>query len=132
MKTRTEITAEEAYESDLKMMLEVMHYSEDRQNAADKLLAENILERELGEYSNFQPEYMLDEVTRDRLIAHTRQDAANALIVALRLSDEMKALSGGMEVLAKLIWTTRAILIAFFIVFVFVILAPYLLAMLRV
>lgn len=40
-------------------------------------LARNVLKDDLGEFTNSDPTcYFYDDATRDRLIAHTRQDAA--------------------------------------------------------
>jgi hypothetical protein len=97
-------TAEEAYAAAVKAMQTVTHPSEVRRGFADEMLAENILHKELGYFSDPLPKYALDQQTRDRLLVHARQDAAHALIIALRLSNEVKLLAG-------LIWTTRAILI---------------------
>jgi hypothetical protein len=97
-------TAEEAYAAAIKAMETVTHPSEVRRGFADEMLAENILQKELGYFSDPLSNYSLDQETRDRLLAHARQDAAHALIIAVRLSNEVKVLAG-------LIWTTRAILI---------------------
>jgi hypothetical protein len=104
MQPREKQTAEEAYAVAIKAMQMVTHPSEVRRGFADEMLAENILHKELGYFSDPLPEYSLDQETRDRLLAHARQDAAHGLIIALRLSNEVKALTG-------LIWTIRAILI---------------------
>jgi len=43
-------------------------------------IARNVLHEEIGLYADAQPTYHLDQETRDRLLAHARQDAAHALI----------------------------------------------------
>lgn len=49
-------------------------------------VAQNTLQDELGEFpANFQSHYELDEATRDRLLAHTRQDSAHALLNTISL-----------------------------------------------
>lgn len=115
MQPQEKQTAEEAYAAAIKAMRTVTHPSEVRRGFADEMLAENILHKELGYFSDPLAEYSLDQETRDRLLAHARQDAAHALIIALRLSNEVK-------VLAELIWTIRAILIGLSAVFALMVL----------
>jgi hypothetical protein len=91
-------TAEEAYAAALKAMERITDPTEDRRGFADQTLAKNILEAELGEYSDWQPEYFIDETTRDRLIAHTRQDAAHALLSTLRLIFEVRELHRHLQI----------------------------------
>lgn len=50
------------------------------QAAIDAVTAKNILHEELGRFTDEQPVYFLDEETRDRLLAHARQDAAHAVL----------------------------------------------------
>ena len=55
------------------------------------IVAKNVLHDELGYFSDSDDDdYGLDETTRDRLIAHGRQDAAHTLINTM---DLMKAIS---------------------------------------
>jgi hypothetical protein len=54
-------------------------------DALDAELGRQILHGDLGNYRDQSgPDYYLDEDTRDRLIAHARQDAAHAVIVSTR------------------------------------------------
>jgi hypothetical protein len=54
--------------------------------------ARNVLDAELGKYFDQQPIYHLDQDTRDRLLVHARQDAAEALCHASCLMDEVHKL----------------------------------------
>jgi hypothetical protein len=64
------------------------------------------IKAELGRFSDPQPEYNLDEATCNRLIAHGREDVVHVLMVALRLTSEVKELK-------RLVWT----LVVLFVVF---------------
>jgi hypothetical protein len=59
---------------------------------ANHIVSRNVLERDLGRYSDFLPAYHLDEDTRDRLLAHGRQDAAETLCHVSTLMDEVHKL----------------------------------------
>jgi hypothetical protein len=50
------------------------------QDGADAARALNILHEELGFFESDLHTYNFDDATRDRLIAHSRQDAAHAVI----------------------------------------------------
>jgi HEAT repeat protein len=52
-------------------------------------IARNVVEMERGQYSDPQPVYDLDEATRDRLLVHARQDAAEALLHTRSIMDEV-------------------------------------------
>ncbi|TAT69986.1 hypothetical protein [Rhizobium ruizarguesonis] len=67
-------------EADLKTKLTAIRSLGGKQREVDAAIARNILHEELGQFSNPQRVYQLDEATRDRLIAHGRQDAAHALL----------------------------------------------------
>jgi hypothetical protein len=83
---------------------------EDLQTYAAPMWAGNILAADLGRYSDLPPEYNLDEATRDRLIAHTRQEVAHALLNTERLISDVQSL-------ARLVRTGVVILVALFVVF---------------
>lgn len=52
----------------------------------------NILQDDLGQFSDsIKFDYHLDDTTRDRLIAHARQDAAMAYLMATDVYDQAKA-----------------------------------------
>ncbi len=92
MKPWREMTAKEAYQTVLRCSMMVTSPSEQIREA-DRLLAQNTVQAELGTFSDEQLVYHLDEVTRDRLIVHGRQDARHAVLVAFQLSSEVKALA---------------------------------------
>lgn len=55
-------------------------------------LSQNILQHELGDFGEWDgPQYKLDDETRDRLLAHARQDAAAALLLVRHAAVEAKA-----------------------------------------
>jgi hypothetical protein len=59
----------------------------------DAEVARNILNEDLGNFSgSYLTNYALDDETRDRLIAHARQDAAHAVVLCSRLSRELRVL----------------------------------------
>lgn len=57
----------------------------------DAAIARNVLHEDLGYYDSQQFVYSLDEDTRDRLIAHARQDAAHAVISIASVQRELAA-----------------------------------------
>ncbi|MDE8762622.1 hypothetical protein PZB21_25980 [Rhizobium sp. CBK13] len=67
-------------EADLKSRLTAIRSLGGKQREVDAAIARNILHEELGQFTDPQQVYHLDEATRDRLIAHGRQDAAHALL----------------------------------------------------
>lgn len=69
------------------------------QEALDAATARNILHEELGYFKSKSTDYTLDEVTRDRLLAHARQDAAHALIATLTTGRNVKNLERAISLL---------------------------------
>jgi hypothetical protein len=61
----------------------------------NSIIAKNVLHEDLGRFDSFLQRYNLDEDTRDRLIAHARQDAAHALINTITLLEQIRALRHG-------------------------------------
>jgi hypothetical protein len=59
---------------------------------ANNHTAQVVLDTELGKYTDKVPTYQLDQETRDRLLAHARQDAAEALLNTRSLLDELHRL----------------------------------------
>jgi hypothetical protein len=59
---------------------------------ANRVIAKNILKTELGEFTEIQHEYHLDQPTRDRLLAHARHDAAHALLNTIDLMRDVQRL----------------------------------------
>jgi hypothetical protein len=75
-------TGDEALRSELDAMAEWHAHGSDLTPQINEITARNVLRTDLGFYSDIPADYDLDEATRDRLIAHCRQDAAHAVIVA--------------------------------------------------
>lgn len=66
--------------------------SGDDQPFIDFMTSRNILHEDLGYIETVQTFYHLDEATRDRLLAHARQDAALAVLNVGSLRKEITAL----------------------------------------
>src|ERR1700682_3947552 len=64
----------------------------DKEAIINRFTAKEILHEELGLRSSHQPDYGFDQTTRDRLIAHTRKDAAHALLNTMTLMKEVREL----------------------------------------
>jgi hypothetical protein len=76
-------SSQEALSSALKALRLVGKTGDSWDNHA---VAQNILHEELGQFpATLQGEYDLDEVVRDRLLAHGRQDTAHALANTISL-----------------------------------------------
>jgi hypothetical protein len=75
----------------------------------DRAVAVNVLNEEIGAFGPYSKEYHFDAVTRDVLLAHGRQDAANALVAAISLRHRVEVLA---RRLALLIVLCTAIIIA--------------------
>jgi hypothetical protein len=89
---RKKPTAEEALKSTLDAMKGWAAPDADTSSTANSIVARNVLQEDLGLYEDHQPDYHLDQETRDRLIAHTRQDAAHALVNTIRLMQAVSKL----------------------------------------
>ena len=70
---------------------------------ANHLTARNVLHTDLGYHSDHLPTYRLDVDTRDRLIAHARQDAAETLCQARTLMDEVRRLRRRMDLISLML-----------------------------
>jgi hypothetical protein len=58
------------------------------------IVAKNTMDEELGRFGKEHlNEYHFDELTRDRLVVHTRQDAAHALCNTISLLDKISLLN---------------------------------------
>lgn len=80
-------------DQDLQTRLRVIRAIEgENQDAIDATTARNILHGDLGIFDDELTTYNLDQATRDRLLAHARQDAAHALISVIKLSREVRSL----------------------------------------
>ena len=73
-------------------MLSMVPRGTDKEAFVNRVTAKEILQEEMGQRSLPQPEYGLDQTTRDRLLAHTRQDAAHALLNTVTLMKEVREL----------------------------------------
>ncbi|QND42398.1 hypothetical protein HB770_11755 [Rhizobium leguminosarum bv. viciae] len=83
------------------------------QDAKEASFAQHILKEDLGELKNdWLAVYSLDEDTRDRLIAHARQDAALACASSANTKKEVKRLR-------RLVWFFGLINLAMLLVLVF-------------
>jgi hypothetical protein len=66
---------------------------DDRPNFKNLLIARDVTREELGrDPAAPQPEYVIDREAIDRLIFHTRQDAAHALLNTITLLDNVRKL----------------------------------------
>lgn len=83
--------AAEELKSQLRMDRDLRNWGAHRE-VEDNVTARNVLHQDLGRYAGRHTKYDLDEETRDRLIAHTRQDAAQALLNTVTLMKEMRKL----------------------------------------
>ena len=90
-------TAEEAY----KAAMDAHKLIGSRNTVSDNnVLANNILEGDLGYFSNRGLQnYDLDKETRDRLIAHARQDAALAVINSSSILNELKKIRSAQTII---------------------------------
>jgi hypothetical protein len=59
---------------------------------ANHIIARNVLDSELGRFADELPVYHLDQETRDRLLVHARQDAAEAMCHVSSLMDDVHQL----------------------------------------
>jgi hypothetical protein len=83
-------------EFDNKIRGDFIRYQSAGEMGADKnaLIAKDILHEELGYHPEApQPAYHFDEATRDRLLAHSRQDAAHALLNTIALREDVRKLN---------------------------------------
>jgi len=76
-KERTGRTAKD----DLRMSLMALkEIGECRPSSVNAATARNVLHEDLGRFGDPNQHYSLDDDTRDRLIAHARQDASHAVL----------------------------------------------------
>jgi hypothetical protein len=71
-------------------------------NALNRVVARNVLHDDLGRFKGRLHVYHLNDDTRDRLLAHARQDTAHALINTATLLDQVKALRRTVNLLVVL------------------------------
>jgi hypothetical protein len=85
-------TSEQALVIALKTQRDLFIWGSNWNKQANHVVARNVLHAELGRYSDDLPIYNLDQETRDRLLVHARQDAAEALYHASSLMDDVHQL----------------------------------------
>jgi hypothetical protein len=75
-------------------------------------LALNVLDFDLGRHPELPPnDYGLDQRTRDRLLVHARQDAAEALLHTITTLDEIHRLKRSLKIAACLVFVSIATLL---------------------
>jgi hypothetical protein len=96
--------------SELRERLRIMGVVGASQSDKDAAIAQNVLHEELGYFGEYGKRYNLAEETRDVLLANGRQDAAHALIAALRVSDQIE--TWGRRTCALILCATAAVILA--------------------
>lgn len=79
-------------DEELRAQIKVMREMGATQAAIDAKMAQNILHEDLGYFASKTTEYDLDPQTRDKLLAHARQDAAHAVYAAMSAANEVRKL----------------------------------------
>lgn len=79
------------------------------QDNLDAATAQNVLHEDLGYFATKSAEYDLDQTTRDKLLAHARQDAAHAVCAATTVAKEVRRLRG---VMAAMVFVTLLLVVA--------------------
>ncbi|WP_159082458.1 hypothetical protein [Paragemmobacter aquarius] len=99
--------AEEAYTRATKLLREIHKDDVDYAKKLSDALGQNILHEDLGAFSDplkrVEP-YRLDGDTKDRLIAHTRQDVASTYGLATQIMTFQEKLKGSISSLRNLVW----------------------------
>lgn len=99
-----ERTSEDALADTLKAQRDLFVRGSNWDKQANHIVARNVLHAELGMYADPQPNYQLDQDTRDRLLVHARQDAAEALCHVRTLMDEVHQMKSAWRSLNFSIW----------------------------
>jgi hypothetical protein len=86
-------------------------------NALNLVVARNVLQEDLGRFNGRLHPYHLDDDTRDRLLAHARQDAAHALGNTAALLDQIRSLRRTMFVLIGLMISSLVSVTALILLF---------------
>ena len=106
-------------EDDLKSKLDAYSLVNDQLRGDPSLLgrpniyARNILHEELGYFGPVETRYRLDTETRDRLIAHARQDAALASFAVSELEERVKREAFKTRVYVTILAVALAIVVGF-------------------
>jgi len=85
-------TSEEALERAIKLQSKYFVPGRSWPVQVNRTIAENVLNQELGRFADRHSPYHLDQETRDLLLAHTRQDAAHALLNTISMMEEIHRL----------------------------------------
>jgi len=99
-------------EQDLQARLTAIRTAGGGQPEIDATIARNILHEDLGHFDSQLTTYGLDDATRDRLIAHARQDAAHAVMGIGTLTKEVRGLRRSISAVVVLLVVLIAIEIA--------------------
>ncbi|MBY3314746.1 hypothetical protein [Rhizobium laguerreae] len=99
-------------EQDLQARLQAIRSMGGGQADVDATIARNILHEDLGHFDGQLTIYGLDDATRDRLIAHSRQDAALAVLNVGTLTKEARALRRWISVVVVLLVVLIAVEVA--------------------
>ena len=83
---------DQSAEDALRKQIRIMRQMGAGQDAIDAKTAQNVLHEDLGYFDSKSAAYDLDPPTRDKLLAHARQDAANAVYAAMTAAREVKRL----------------------------------------
>lgn len=67
-------------DADLHARLDIIHAVEGDNRAIDAARAWNTLHEDLGYFTDQPTRFRLNEITRDRLIVHTRKDSTHAVL----------------------------------------------------
>jgi len=99
-------------EADLAIKLDIIRRLQGSHQASiDAATARNILHEELGYFTDEQTVYHLDEPTRDRLIAHTRQDAAHSVLAAATNAKALAELKRLLRIIIVLLLIITALMV---------------------
>ncbi len=70
----------------------------------NEVTARNVLHEDLGRFSDVLPSYDLDQDTQDRLLVHTREDAAYSLLNTISMMAEIDELKRTIRRLVLGVW----------------------------
>ena len=100
-------TTDELAEEDLIRRLKLIEKLDGKSDIKHRsmTIARNVLHEDLGHFGEPESSYHLDEKTRDRLIAHARQDAANSMCLIGDLLENIQTLEGRVR------WITTTVVI---------------------
>jgi hypothetical protein len=102
-------TSEEALAVSLRTQRMILPPGTNWNKQANHIAARNVLHTELGMFSDDLPIYHLDQDTRDRLLVHARQDAAEALCHTSSLMDEVHKLKSALRGINLTLWLLLAV-----------------------